>query len=187
MIPTRLGQITQGGIFVGFLIIKSKVYGIVVSPKTQHQYLANGLRFPAITETTDHDGSINTTELVRMQSPAAMYCTAYSYAGYTDWYLPSLFEISLAITIAGGNTTCDHFDRFLRGSSRFIPLSRAHTSSIILTELFAGKKSILPIPYWTSTVTNSRTAICVFYPRNKSYPFDQQSFNYVLPFRRFAV
>jgi len=45
--------------------------------------------------TSLYDGQANTATLVALtpEYPAADLCEAYSYAGFTDWYLPSAFEL----------------------------------------------------------------------------------------------
>lgn len=99
--PSEYGAPYQGGFYAGQIKIGSDWYALVVSPLSQETSLvANSEAFLMSTESKSiEDGWSNTNELVTLSSTsfiAATYCYNLQYAGYSDWYLPSLMELELA-------------------------------------------------------------------------------------------
>lgn len=100
--PSQYGAPYQGGFYAGQIKIGTSWYAIVVAPRSQETitysyYNANygtlSTQAKSIT-----DGFSNTNELVANGGTnwaAASYCYNLNYAGYDDWYLPSLMELEL--------------------------------------------------------------------------------------------
>lgn len=112
--PANYGDPYQGGFYAGRITISNNLYAIVVAPASQETALAS---FPAGTETgtlttqakSVIDGLANTNDLIANGAAnwaAASYCYDLTYAGYSDWYLPSILELELAYrTLKPTNTS----------------------------------------------------------------------------------
>lgn len=96
MIPTRIGQKSNGGTFTGFNRIVNHVYAIVVAPKSTEVILQLKNSNTATPGTQSLvDGHSNTNAMDGATHPAAFYCKNLNVSGYIGWYLPSKNELEL--------------------------------------------------------------------------------------------
>ena len=96
MIPTRIGQQTPGGYFVGINRIKNNCYAVVVSPKCVETVLASKTTCTATPNTQSvNDGLANTLAMDSNEHPAAQYCLSVVVDKCNDYYLPSKCELEL--------------------------------------------------------------------------------------------
>lgn len=96
MIPTRIGQTYNGGIFTGFTRIGNRAYSIIVAPKhteTRAQWKSNCKKSKLVRSVVD--GRSNTATTANYKSSASKFCSELVVNGYADWYLPSLVELGL--------------------------------------------------------------------------------------------
>lgn len=101
--PAAIGEAYAGGFYAGDIRLGTSWYALVVAPASQETYAAFASAVdvaPGLTTEAKsiEDGLANTNELVAHSSvswPAAKYCYDLTYAGYTDWYLPSIVELDL--------------------------------------------------------------------------------------------
>lgn len=97
LIPTRVGQRFEGGVFTGVIRVGESAYAIIVAPKSTQ---VSGLSFKTTNSATENtwsvnDGWANTRSMNNSSHPAAQYCRNIAVGGYTDWYLPSRDELEL--------------------------------------------------------------------------------------------
>lgn len=99
----RVGQHYQGGIVV--FVDSTGIHGLICA----YADVSTGIEFDPPGDgnaTTGYaaslfDGQANTTALVTQWGPGSTYaagvCDAYTGGGYTDWYLPSVWELDLIL------------------------------------------------------------------------------------------
>ena len=114
----RIGEFYQGGyIFYQWLDTSNVEHGLVITGDN----LATGASWSNVTATAVgttnfYDGVANTTAIIAQPghtNSAANICALHTGSGYTDWYLPSAYEMAQLYTniyvvqmaiIAGGGT-----------------------------------------------------------------------------------
>lgn len=98
MIPTRIGQRCNGGVFVGMLNVKNSAYAIIMSPTSAEistSFTSNSV------STNDSalsiiDGYSNTCGICNLGLDAATQTLAVDANGCSDWYIPSYIEFKMA-------------------------------------------------------------------------------------------
>jgi hypothetical protein len=112
LIPAVLGEPWGGGYFAGYISHTADgnpTHALIVAPRatgaTGTGYtLTTSLQWKTTNSTTagttsDFDGAANTAAMVTAgiaDHPAANFCTGLSIGGFTDWYLPSRYELDIA-------------------------------------------------------------------------------------------
>jgi hypothetical protein len=110
--PAVLGEPFGGGYFAGYIshtADESPTHALIVAPRatgaTGTSYtLTTNLAWKTASTTTagttsDFDGAANTAAMVTAgiaDHPAANFCVGLSIGGYSDWYLPSRYELDIA-------------------------------------------------------------------------------------------
>lgn len=98
-----LGDSYLGGYFVGQISTTQNgaaTHNLIVSPKATGYYPSTGgtgkQYTPATGATSTFNGATNTSYLVSVGSGfAANFCDDLTIGGYTDWYLPALYELEI--------------------------------------------------------------------------------------------
>jgi len=97
----------SGGYFAGYISTNADgtpTHKLIIAPKESGEITgvaanAGNADFLTCGAYSMYDGLANTNLMVAAGTgvyPAAQYCRALSIGGYTDWYLPSLFELEIA-------------------------------------------------------------------------------------------
>ena len=177
LIPTRVGQRFEGGVFTGVIRVGERAYAVIVAPKSTQ---VSGLPFKTTNSATENtqsvnDGWANTRSMNNSSHPVAQYCRNIAVDGYTDWYLPSRDELALCYRYL--KLTAD--DNFVYASDQYysgnlslangtnpnsIPAGAAYTTTnpaqTTVTTFQSGSVSAFDTDtyYWTSTEYSSHTS-----------------------------
>jgi hypothetical protein len=111
-VPVKIGDELGGGYFAGYISHTADgnpTHALIVAPRatgaTGGSYtLTTNLAWKTANTTTAgttsaFDGAVNTAAMVTAgiaDHPAAEFCVNLSIGGFTDWYLPSRFEMDIA-------------------------------------------------------------------------------------------
>lgn len=111
-IPAVIGEPFGGGYFAGYISHTADgnpTHALIVAPRetgatgTGYTLTTNLQWKTALTTTAGttsaFDGAVNTAAMVTAginDHPAAKFCVDLSIGGFTDWYLPSRFELDIA-------------------------------------------------------------------------------------------
>jgi hypothetical protein len=112
IIPAVLGEPFGGGYFAGYISHTADgnpTHALIVAPRLEGATgtgytLTTNLAWKTANTTTagtasDFDGAANTAAMVTAgiaDHPAAGFCVDLSIGGFTDWYLPSRYELNIA-------------------------------------------------------------------------------------------
>ena len=100
----EVGDSYEGGYFAGYISQTADgnaTHGLIVAPAASGYNGGSTLQWkttntPELFGTSEFDGATNTANLANANHPAANYCAGLSIGGYTDWYLPALYELEIA-------------------------------------------------------------------------------------------
>jgi len=108
----QLGQSLQGGYFAGYISHTANsvaTHALIIAPRATGASgslypITNGLSWKTSRTSTAgadnlYDGKVNTDAIVAAgiaNHPAAQFCVNLNIGGYSDWYLPSLYESEIA-------------------------------------------------------------------------------------------
>tara|TARA_R110002126_G_scaffold196174_1_gene344019 strand:+ start:1370 stop:2026 length:657 start_codon:yes stop_codon:yes gene_type:complete len=122
-IPAVIGEPFGGGYFAGYishtadgnpthaLIVAPRATGATGSPYTLTTSLAwKTTNTTTAGTTSDFDGAANTAAMVAAgiaDHPAANFCVDLNIDGFTDWYLPSRYELDIAYFNLKPSTTAN--------------------------------------------------------------------------------
>ena len=98
----QIGDMFEGGYYAGKYLLYEQIYAIVVSPKNAGEYsgyLCTSSIVPTnIALDSMEDGYTNTINMYNYSKfffPAAKIAVEKNINGYTDWYIPSPYELFL--------------------------------------------------------------------------------------------
>jgi len=95
-----IGEPFQGGYYSGRFTLDGKIYALVVAPKAQgdNYYpgsLVGDYYDVTTTGTSVIDGLANSNKGTASANAAEKFCRSLTIGGFTDWYLPSYYELEL--------------------------------------------------------------------------------------------
>ena len=174
--PAVIGEEFGGGYFAGYISHTADgnpTHALIVAPRatgaTGTGYtLTTLLQWKTANTTTagtssDFDGAANTAAIVTAgiaDHPAANFCVGLSIGGFTDWYLPSRYELDIAYfnlkpSTAANNTSWG--TNIYAVPQRNSNWSSAYPTQTNLTawQATAGSQAFVVNAHWSSTEINS--------------------------------
>ena len=167
MIPTRLGQVVEGCMFVGVNRIQNCAYAVFVSPsETETSLPFRTLKSHTNGSQSVIDGFANTRSMADTQYLAAAYCMSLTVNGNSDFYLPAKNELELCYRalkptntinfVYGKNYREGNLSTPCGSNNSSIPtgspyLMRVPKVTIILNSNFTFTRKCSLTQYWTST------------------------------------
>jgi len=163
----EIGELYGGGIVVSVWIEDGQQHGLIASLADLGVANWSNLGNTVIGATAQdrYDGVSNTLAITGQAghvNSAALLCQNYSAGGYTDWYLPALWEL-------------DQFNR------AFFHVQTVTGSNLFLTNYWSSTESELPYQPWIVT----RDAYMMVMGYGDFANSQKQSFFNVRAFRRF--
>ena len=171
MIPTRIGQRSPGGYFVGINRIRNDCYAVIISPNyTQTQVKAKTSNTFTINTQSVNDGLSNTLVMDSDEHPAAQYCLGLVVDKCNDYYLPSIAELELSYRNLKPGTELNYIrpnGKILHNASEIqlglvptrIEYTTATPTQTLVTAFCAGNSEALSEKcYFSSTETLSNTS-----------------------------
>jgi hypothetical protein len=172
-----LGQELQGGYFAGYISHTADgnpTHALIVAPRatgaTGGSYpLTINLPWKTTNTTTDgttsaFDGAANTAAIVTAgiaDHPAANFCVDLSIGGFTDWYLPSRYELDVAYFNLKPSTATNDTSwgtNIYSVPQRNSNWSAAYPAQTSLTTFNTSAEAFVAADHWSSTengVTNA--------------------------------
>ena len=166
--PVFYGEVFQGGYYAGIISNtgnENPSHYLIVAPKstgeTTTSYDSN---INANTSATSFiDGDTNSFWLNSASYPAANYCRNLNIGGYTDWYLPSFYEMSVIYSNLKG---LEFNNNTSTGTNTYSVLSRTvNYSTYVPNQTYAtdfqsgGTQAFFTnTNYWVSTQRDSNNA-----------------------------
>ena len=163
MIPTRLGQVVEGCMFVGINHIGRQTYAIFLAPRSTETELQQKTSNSSTLGTQSViDGFANTHAMNNPDHPAAQYCASLTVNGQGDFYLPSRNELELCFRTLKP-TNLSNFTYSADRARGNLPLASGSNNSSIptgapytqhspdLTIIVNTSFNFIPEYHWTST------------------------------------
>jgi hypothetical protein len=175
--PAVIGEPFGGGFFAGYISHTADgnaTHALIVTPRatgaTGTGYtLTTNLAWKTANTTTagttsDFDGAANTAAMVTAgiaDHPAANFCVNLSIGGFTDWYLPSRYELDVAYfnlkpSTAANNTSWG--TNIYAIPQRNSNWSAAYPTQTNLTAFNTTLQAFVADGHWSSTEVNAGSA-----------------------------
>lgn len=194
-----IGTFIEGGYFAGYISQTANgiaTHGLIVAPAASGYNGKNTLQWKT-TDTTSSgtssffDGAANTANMADVSHPAANYCAGLTIGGYSDWYLPALYELDIAYynlkPTTGNNTTSSGANAYsvpARGSN-YTAGNPAQTSVTAFQS--GGAEAFITGYHWSSSEAGSAVGwMQTFINGFQAYNW-KTSDTWVRAFRKFAV
>jgi hypothetical protein len=168
--PAVIGEAFGGGFFAGYISHTADgnpTHALIVAPRadgaTGTGYTLTTLLVWKTAATTtagtasDFDGAANTAAMVTagiVDHPAANFCVDLSIGGYSDWYLPSRYELDIAYfnlkpSTAANNTSWG--TNVYAVPQRNSNWSTAYPAQTSLTTFNTSAEAFVAAFHWSST------------------------------------
>jgi hypothetical protein len=177
-IPAVIGEPFGGGYFAGYISHTADgnpTHALIVAPRaagaTGTSYtLTTNLAWKTVNTTTAgttsaFDGAVNTAAMVTAgiaDHPAANFCVGLSIADFTDWYLPSLYELDIAYfnlkpgTAANSTSWGTNIYAIPQRNSNW---TAAYPKQTSLTAFSTSAEAFTSDAHWSSTENNATTGL----------------------------
>ena len=196
-----LGIAFGGGYFAGYISHTANgnpTHALIVAPRATGQSSTPLQSKTSFTSTSGTDsmfnGVANTNAMVTSginNHPAAKFCKDLTIGGYTDWYLPSIYELSIAyFNLKPGTTSNDtswgaNPYAVPRRNSNYTTTNPTQTSVVNFRTSAAESFGI--DTFWTSTESSSTTSWGVNFNTGNERAFTKTDTLYVRAFRRITL
>ena len=139
------------------------------------------------------DGAANSANMNNANHPAGQFCEGLSIGGYSDWYLPALYELDIAYynlkPTTDSNNTSYGINAYSvpKRTANYTAGSPAQTS--IAAFQSGGAEAFIANPglHWTSTEISSADGWLIFMDAGRQFSSDKQDSQRVRAFRKVAV
>ena len=194
----KIGDFYEGGYFAGYISHTANgnaTHGLIVAPKASGSSESQ-LQWKTTNTTTfgtssEYDGAANTANMANANHPAANYCAGLTINGYSDWYLPALYELEIAYynlkPTTESNTTSHGINSYAvpqRGSNY---TAGNPTQTSVADFQSGGAEAFLAVGHWSSTELSSTTAQLLQFSDGIQGGTQKTNNRYVRAFRKFAV
>lgn len=173
----NIGDSYQGGYYAGSISHTANgvaTHALIVAPRASG---ASGTGYPLTTmyrwanatgfygTSSQYDGRANMDTLISQgitNFPAANFCYGLSIGGYSDWYLPSLYELAIAYYflkpgIQANNTAYGANSYSVpQRSSNYTASDPAQTTALAFRT--GGSEPFQAVGHWSSTEVSSTTS-----------------------------
>ena len=193
-----IGQFYQGGYFAGYIshtANSTATHGLIVAPKATGE--SSSLQWKTTTTTTsgtdsEYDGAANTASMSDANHPAANFCAGLSIGGYSDWYLPALFEIDIAYFNL--KPTTDLNSSNLEENPYSVPQRTVSytegnptQTSVSIFQSGGSQAFVTASDYWTSLQAGATFSYLFFFEDGSLGSGAKTESLYVRAFRKFAL
>jgi hypothetical protein len=99
-----IGDAFEGGFFAGYISSTANgvaTHGLIIAPSASGYNGKATLQLKTSDTSTvgtssEWNGAANSANMNNAIHPAAQYCEGLTIGGYTDWYLPAIYELDIA-------------------------------------------------------------------------------------------
>jgi hypothetical protein len=196
-----IGDAFEGGFFAGLISHTADgvaTHALIVAPRATG---ASGTNYTITTmrawqsttsatgATSPFDGAANTALMTN--SPAANFCTGLSIGGYSDWYLPALYEQDIAYfhlkpTTADNITTAGINDYSVpKRTVNYTAGDPARTS--VSAFQTGGAEAYVDQPHWSSTESSATLGLVQSFQTGVSGTTGKTQTRRVRAFRKIAL
>jgi hypothetical protein len=203
LVLPNIGDSFEGGFYAGLISHTADgvaTHALIVAPeasgynnKATKQFKTSNTGSTSMTSL--FDGATNTANNANTSHPAANYCAGLSIGGYSDWYLPALYEMEIAYyhlkpSTASNNTTSS-------GGNNYAVPQRPGTytsgtpsrTSVTAFRDDIGTEFFLTEDHWTSTQYSGSSGQAWLFAFNNGEQRTENKANafYVRAFRKVAL
>jgi len=186
--PAVIGEPFGGGFFAGYISHTadgSPTHALIVAPKadgaigtgytgSNPKWVDETVDVPAnstlINASSAFDGKLNTDLIMSLIAdetysagafPAAQFCADLSIGGFTDWYLPSRFELDIAYFNLKPSTATNSTSWGINDYSvpkRTANYTLTYPQQTYVTAFNTSTEAFVAEPHWSSTEGNATSA-----------------------------
>jgi len=197
----EIGDFYEGGYFAGLISYTADgnaTHGLIVAPLASGSSGATKQWKTANTSTSgtssEYDGAANTANMANTDHPAANFCAGLTINGYSDWYLPALYELEIAYYNLKPTTEINDIQfgtnsyAVPQRGSDYTAGDPAQTS--VAAFQGGGAESFVEFfeqSYWSSTESTSTRAWVLEFQNGEQSDRFKTSTDAVRAFRKFAI
>jgi hypothetical protein len=204
--PAVIGEEFGGGYFAGYISHTADgnpTHALIVAPRatgaTGTGYtLTTNLAWKTANTTTagttsPFDGAANTAAIVTAgiaDHPAANFCVGLSIGGFSDWYLPSRYELDIAYFNLKPSTTANNTSWGINIYSvpkRDINNTTTYPTQTALAAFNTSAEAFVAANHWSSTEASAGVAWYLGLSNGAQFSTSKTSLFRVRAFRRIAL
>lgn len=193
-----IGDAYQGGFFAGYISHTANgvaTHGLIVAPAASGSNGGATLQWKTTNTTTSgttsvFNGATNSANMNNASHPAAQYCEGRSIGGYTDWYLPALYELDIAYEnlkpTTDANQTIHGFNPY-SVPNRTANRTAGAPAQTSIVAFQAGGVEAFATQCWTSTEHNFEDGLNLRFQDGRQFFIRKITLLNVRAFRKFAL